>query len=137
MAPSKSSLCQTVFHDNYLVLYKAKEHQLKQMVNMMDFDSASWLFLFEMEIQWCNRLTKSIYNNFFFISSKYLDQYWRLAVDMLKSSRRSHPRNLPGDIVLDMGILGYVEIEFKIPECYSFMPNFYYDSLWNLTAALQ
>ncbi|KAK2569127.1 Protein fuzzy-like protein [Acropora cervicornis] len=65
-------------------------------------------------------------------SPKYLDQYWRLAVDMLKSSRRSHPRNLPGDIVLDMGILGYVEIEFKLPECYSFMPNFYYDSLWFL-----
>jgi len=135
MAPSKSILCQTVFHDNYLVLYKAKKHQLKQMVNMMDlyllygFFSLKWKYSDVIDLQ-----SQFI---FFFISSKYLDQYWRLAVDMLKSSRRSHPRNLPGDIVLDMGILGYVEIEFKLPECYSFMPNFYYDSLWYLTAALQ
>ncbi|XP_022780586.1 protein fuzzy homolog isoform X3 [Stylophora pistillata] len=40
--------------------------------------------------------------------TKFLDQYWRLAIDTLKSSRRSHPRNLPGDMVLDSGILGFV-----------------------------
>ncbi|XP_066026825.1 protein fuzzy homolog isoform X3 [Pocillopora verrucosa] len=40
--------------------------------------------------------------------TKFLDQYWRLAIDTLNTSRRSHPRNLPGDMVLDSGILGFV-----------------------------
>lgn len=51
--------------------------------------------------------------------TKYLDQYWRLAVDMLKSSRRSHPRNLPGDIVLDMGILGFLLVNRDERKCLS------------------
>lgn len=51
--------------------------------------------------------------------TKYLDQYWKLAVDMLKSSRRSHPRNLPGDIVLDVGILGFLLVNRDERKCLS------------------
>ncbi|XP_078347527.1 protein fuzzy homolog [Oculina patagonica] len=51
--------------------------------------------------------------------TKFLDQYWRLAVDTLKSSRRSHPRNLPGDMVLDSGILGFVLVNTDERKCLS------------------
>ncbi|KAJ7381982.1 hypothetical protein OS493_037861 [Desmophyllum pertusum] len=51
--------------------------------------------------------------------TKFLDQYWRFTVDTLKSSRRSHPRNLPGDMLLDSAILGFVLVNTDERKCLS------------------
>lgn len=51
--------------------------------------------------------------------TKFLDQYWRLATDTLRSSRRSHPRNLPADMVIDSGILGFLLVNKDERKCLS------------------
>lgn len=51
--------------------------------------------------------------------TKFLEPYWRLSTETLKSSRRSHPRNLPGDMALDSGILGFLLVNTDERKCLS------------------
>ncbi|XP_031557182.1 protein fuzzy homolog isoform X2 [Actinia tenebrosa] len=51
------------------------------------------------------------------IEYKFLDQYWRPVIDILKSCLRSHPRNLPPAITIDSGILAFILVNTEERKC--------------------